>query len=442
MSTFRRNLARARSHIIFILALLAGLALVLYLEGLLRNPFVRPPPPSPLSLIEPVPMPLSVPGSASTEQLEQARVAWTYFRNNINPVTGLANSANKYPSTTMWETGSFLIAVISAHRLGIIDDAEVSARLTAALDSIAKLPLFENSLPNKAYDVRNLQMVNYLNEPTAVGLGWSALDMARLLSALEAVERNYPDQAARVDTVVSRWELSRLVSEGQLNGSNVVDGLTVEHQEGRVGYEQYAAKILMMYGLDALHALRVEDNLTIRDVNGVNVPADTRLNTNQVPAFITSEPFLFDGLEFGFDQTSQRLASAVYRAQEMRYRTTGILTAVTEGHITVAPYFAYSTVWGGGASWSVLTLSGDRLDSRRTLSTKAAFGWDALFDTEYTDELVRGVAKLADAELGWAEGIYESSGEVNGARTANTNAVVLAALAFRSHGPLLQVGRP
>ncbi|WP_435168371.1 DUF3131 domain-containing protein [Falsirhodobacter sp. 1013] len=441
MSTFRRNLARARSHIVFIAALLAGLALVLYLEGLLRNPFVRPPPESPLSLIEDVPMPLSVPGAATEEQLEQARIAWKYFQNNINPDTGLANSANNYPSTTMWETGSFLIGMISAHRLGIIDDAEVEARLSRALDSLARLPLFEDSLPNKAYDVRSLEMVNYLNEPTAVGLGWSALDMARLLSSLEAVERNYPDQAARVDAVISRWELSRLVRGGQLNGSNVVEGLTVENQEGRVGYEQYGAKILMMYGLDALRALHVEDNLTVRDVDGVMVPADTRLNRNQVPAFITSEPFLFDGLEFGFDQTSHRLASAVYRAQEMRYRTTGILTAVTEGHINVSPYFAYSTVWGGGASWAVLTLAGDRLDSRRTLSTKAAFGWDALFDTEYTDELVDGVAALADPELGWAEGIYEGSGEVNGSRTVNTNAVVLAALAFRSHGPLLGVGR-
>ncbi|MDB6454762.1 DUF3131 domain-containing protein [Falsirhodobacter sp. 20TX0035] len=441
MSTFRRNLARARSHIVFIVALLAGLALVLYLEGLLRNPFVRPPPESPLSLIESVPMPLSVPGPATKPQLEQARIAWKYFQNNINPDTGLANSANNYPSTTMWETGSFLIALISAHRLALIDDAEVEARLSQALDSLAKLPLFEGSLPNKAYDVRSLAMVNYLNEPTAVGLGWSALDMARLLSSLEAVERNYPDQAARVDNVVSRWELSRLVSEGRLNGASVVEGLTVENQEGRVGYEQYAGKVLMMYGLDALHALRTEDNLTVRDVEGVNVPADTRLNRNQVPAFITSEPFLFDGLEFGFDQTSHRLASAVYRAQEMRYRSTGILTAVTEGHITVAPYFAYSTVWGGGAPWAVLTLAGDRLDSRRTLSTKAAFGWDALFDTEYTDELVEGVAELADPELGWAEGIYEASGEMNTSRTANTNAVVLAALAFRSHGPLLGVGR-
>ncbi|MDH2327352.1 DUF3131 domain-containing protein [Cereibacter sp. SYSU M97828] len=439
--SFRRNLARARSHIIFIVALLAGLALVLHLEGLLRNPFAVQAPPDPLDRIEAVPMPLAVPGPPTEGDLDQARTAWRYFQNNIHPETGLANSADQYPSTTMWETGSFLIALISAHRLGIVDDAEVEDRLTRALESLARIPLFEDSLPNKAYDVRSLAMVNYQNQPTAIGLGWSALDMARLLSALEAVERNYPDQAGRVDAVISRFDLSRLVREGRLNGSNVTDGLTVEHQEGRIGYEQYGGKALMLYGLDALHAVGIEDNLVVREVGGVTVPADGRLNRNQVPAFITSEPFILDGLEFGFDGTSHRFASAVYLAQEMRYRETGVLTAVTEGHISEAPYFAYATVWGGGAPWAVLTLAGDRLDSRRTLSVKAAFGWDALFDTGYTDELLAGVAALADPQKGWPEGLYEASGEVNDSFTANTNAVVLAAIAFRSHGPLLAVGK-
>jgi hypothetical protein len=37
---------------------------------------------------------------------------------------------------------------------------------------------------------------------------------------------------------------------------------------------------------------------------------------------------------------------------------------------------------------------------------------------------------------GWPEGIYERNKEVNTSITANTNAVVLEALAFRMLGPL------
>jgi hypothetical protein len=125
----------------------------------------------------------------------------------------------------------------------------------------------------------------------------------------------------------------------------------------------------------------------------------------------------------------------------MRFRRTGILTAVSEGHITEPPYFAYASVWGGGAPWAVMTFQGERIDSRRTLSTKAAFGWDALFATEYTAELVAAMAPLGNPDKGWPEGIYEAGNKVNGSYTANTNAVVLAAMAFRAHGPLIRDGK-
>lgn len=135
-------------------------------------------------------------------------------------------------------------------------------------------------------------------------------------------------------------------------------------------------------------------------MGGVLVPADIRLNQNMVPALTTSEPYLVDGLEFGFDQLSQVLASQVYRAQEQRYAQTGILTAVSEGHINVAPYFGYSTVWGGGQDWAVLAFGGERIDSKRTLSTKAPFAWNALFQTDYTNKLVQAVAGLNDPAKG------------------------------------------
>lgn len=206
-----------------------------------------------------------------------------------------------------------------------------------------------------------------------------------------------------------------------------------------MGYEQYAAKAMMLFGFDTYRAYNAETHLMAKTVQDQPIPVDTRLHRNVTPAFTVSEPYLFDGLEFGFDARSLRFATAIYNAQEARHRDTGVLTAVSESHIDVAPYFIYSSVWGGGAPWAVMTFKGDRMDSKRTVTTKASFAWNALFGTEYTRKLVSAVAPLGDPERGFPEGIYEIDGTTNTSVTVNTNAVVLAALAFRAAGPLIRV---
>jgi Protein of unknown function (DUF3131). len=58
---------------------------------------------------------LGNPQGLCSKDLEMAKVAWKYFENNYNPKTGLYNAADKYQSTTMWDTGSALAATIAAH---------------------------------------------------------------------------------------------------------------------------------------------------------------------------------------------------------------------------------------------------------------------------------------------------------------------------------------
>ncbi|MBB5517044.1 hypothetical protein FHS89_003088 [Rubricella aquisinus] len=445
--SFVENLIKARSHIVFLAALGCGLALVMYVDRQIETPQAGMVDPSvnaleevsPMEQMEKVePLPLAITGVSGPQDIEYARIAWRYFQNNTDPTTGLVNSTDKYPSTTMWETGSYFVATIAANRLGLIDEAEAVDRIGLALDTLSGIRLFDDMLPNKAYNVRTGELVNYANQPVERGLGWSALDIARLIAALGHVDANYPVLAPKTTRLIERWDLSQMVRDGALVGGNMVDGTLRYDQEGRVGYEQYAAKAMMLFGFDAFRAYDAETNLMVKEVNGQPIPVDTRLHRNRTPAFTVSEPYLFDGLEFGFDARSRRFATAIYRAQEARYQETGILTAVSESHINVAPYFVYSSIWGGGAPWAVMSFSGERLDSRRTTTTKVAFAWDALFGTEYTRELVANIAPLGDPERGWPEGIYEIDGTTNTSVTVNTNAVVLAALAFRATGPLIR----
>jgi hypothetical protein len=445
--SFRENLIKARSHIIFLVALAAGLGAVTALEngmgGFLKSggSTMRSGQTASMLAFDAVtPLPVAIVGKSSAEDLASARIAWRYFQNNTNPKTGLANSVDGYPSTTMWEAGSYFVAVVSADLLGIIEPAEARARITLALDTFSKVRLFDNKLPNKAYHAETAELVDYSNKPVERGLGWSALDISRLVATMGQIKNLYPDLAPKVAAVMDRWDMSLVIGDGQLYGGNMIDGELRRDQEGRVGYGQYAARAMMLFGHDMYKAYNAAEHLMVREVQGQPIPIDDRLHRNVTPAFAVSEPYVFDGLEFGFDARSHLFATAIYLAQEARYRETGLLTAVSESHLNQAPYFAYASVWGGGEEWAVLSFKGERMDSKRTLTTKTAFAWDALFGTEYSRKLVAAVLPLGDPERGWAEGIYEIDGSTNTSVTANTNAVILAALAFRAHGPLIKAG--
>lgn len=450
--SFRENLIKARSHLTFLAALGAGLWLVLSLESKIddraTNDVSQTETPAPMDAQSPLaafdtvtPLPLAITGESTKEDVAHARIAWRYFENNTHPETGLVNSADKYPSTTMWETGSYFIAVISAELLGIIDEATAQERIARALDTLADIRLFDDLLPNKAYNVQTGALVDYANTPVERGLGWSALDIARIVGALGQVQNRYPALSPQVATLLDTWQLDQMVEDGRLIGGNIADGKLRRDQEGRVGYEQYAAKAMMLFGYDMVGAYDAQTHLMVKDVLGQPIPVDDRLHRNVTPAFVVSEPYIFDGLEFGFDARSHSFATAIYLAQEARFRKTGVLTAVSESHLDEAPYFAYSSVWGSGAPWAVLSFRGERLDSKRTVTTKVAFAMDALFGTEYTRTLVEAIAPLGDPDRGWPEGIYEIDGRTNGSVTTNTNATVLAALAFRAHGPLIRTSR-
>jgi hypothetical protein len=439
--SFTQNLIRARGHIVFLVALVAGLFLVQWLDSRESEHDDQSGTGSQSQMEQfagITALPLVQPKPSSDADLQAARTAWIYFQNNTNAKTGLANSANDYPSTTMWETGSYLIAILSAERLGLIQKPEADSRLSAVLASLQKLRLFDGKLPNKAYNTETLELVDYTNKPSKDGLGWSALDVARIMSSFALINRNHPELAPQVEALLKTWQIDQMIENGQLIGTNIADGKIRRDQEGRLGYEQYAAKAMMLFGYDASRAFGIDGKLMVKEVEGLPIAVDARPQHGGAPGFVVSEPYLFDGLEFGFDARSQLFATTVYQAQAARFASSGHLTAVTEGHLNEKPYFSYATVWGGGTPWAVLSFKGERMDSRRTLSTKAAFGWDALFGTDYTAKLVAAVAKNADPAKGWAEGIYEEGGAINTSVTANTNAVILAALSFKATGPLIR----
>ena len=436
--SFKKNLIRARSHIVFMLALITAFGIVITLEGIDFENRVS----ARVNIKNDTIIELPKRRALTTEELEWAKIAWKYFENNTIEETGMVNSAHKYNASTLWDTSSYMMGLIAAQRLEIISDSNFKQRMKSLLESLAKLPLYEGRLPNKSYNTISLKMVDYKNKETPQGIGWSAIDIGRVMVPINVLVWNYPSFTSEVQAIIKRWDLDAMVKDGSLYGALRENGKTLYLQEGRLGYEEYAAKSMQLMGYDVAEALDYQSWLKFVDIYDINVATDSR-SPEEFTAhnYVVSEPYILDGLEFGWDQISQQFSNRVYAVQEARYNETGILTAVSEDNIDVAPYFVYNTVFTGGKAWNTITESGADASEFKSLSTKAAFGWHALYETEYTTKLVETAGKLFDAEKGFYSGLYEKTGLPNKALTANTNGIILESLAFKALGPLLKPGK-
>jgi len=257
---------------------------------------------------------------------------------------------------------------------------------------------------------------------------------------LQVIVWHYPRHTHAARAVVARWDTRQLARDGLLFGLTANDGRQAQPaQEGRLGYEQYAAGTFRLMGLDVDEAADWRAQLQWVDVLGVQVPVDRR-DPRQFGAqnAVVSEPYVLAGLETGWTRVGRELAWRVYRAQEERDRQTGVPTAVSEDHVDRPPYFVYNAVFAGGKRWTAVTEKGDDAQALRTLSVKAAMGWHALFRTPYTERLMGIVAPLNDPARGWYAGRYEDGERPNKSVNANTNAVVLESLSFMARGRLQQ----
>ena len=429
--------------IVFILALLTGSYLVLKIEkckpsdlGFYQDIFKRE------ILIKPsfIEYPLRETHKQLTdEELGYARIAWKYFENNLNPETGLVNSVDKYNSTTIWDISSSLHAVLSAYEIGIIDEETKKLRIETTMNSMLKMKLYNGKLPNKVYNVVTLNMATYDNRPSDIGVGWSSMDIGRFLGLCYRIMHNYPQYTYYVKELQKRWDLNLAIDNATLMGIgfSFKDGVERMVQEGKLGYEQYSAKGFHFMGYDVLNAMSYTAFLKFTNIYGIQIGTDIR-EVRHHPSYnyILSDPYILDGLEYGFDIYSRELAYRVFKVQKRRYQNTDIITAVGEGHVDQEPWFVYNCVYVDGKTWHCVSESGEDSSDLKTFSTGAAFGWYYLFDDEYSEILKQKAKNLYHPDLGWYAGVYEKTGEINETITANVNAMVLQALNYRIGGRL------
>lgn len=391
-------------------------------------------------------------GKLTKDETEWAKVAWRYFQNNYSPGTGLVGGVDGGTTASPWHMADTIAALVAARELKIIEPCDFDARFSALLQTLNTLPLFYGRLPNRLYNTQNAQMTSWGGQPGSIG--WSAVELGRLLLWLKIAKTWYPEYAEYVDHLVLRWDFCDVINDCGLlfGGGKTADGQSVfVFQEGRLGYEEYAAKGFRMWGFETRLAADLEPFETAK-VNDIDILYDARTSQEGgAVSAVMSLPYLLDGMELNWDRTVDNypgidslhtdstaalLAQRIYAVQERRYRREHILTARTDHRIPNAPYLVYGTIFAEGFPWNVISSDGAYHRDEALMATKAAFGLWALWKTPYTDRLMKVAECLHNPEKGWFVGRRERSGGYVRFYTIGTNAAVLEALFYKQNGKL------
>jgi hypothetical protein len=371
------------------------------------------------------------------EEQIYARAAWQYFVNNYQANTGFTNSTGGYPSGTLWDIGNYLMALNAARWMNLINQSEFDSRFNKFLTNFANLSLFENALPNKVYNAANGKMTDYGNKPVEKGLGWSALDIGRILAAFHIIGTCHPQYKNWLKGVLSKWQLARSLKDDQLYGALVLpNGKTLLVQEGRLGYEEYAVRGYELWGFKAPKAAALEP-FKLVDINGVKIPVDTRdFQSTNANNYVVGESYILDGIEFGLEGYLKKYAADVLEVQKRRFESTGQLTAVSEDNIDQPPYFLYNTIYSNGVAWATITEKNKPYTELRSISTKAAFGWRYLYPgNAYAQKVFDAVKDLRDPKGGgFYAGLYEETKKPNKSLTGNTNGLIMEILYYKARG--------
>ncbi len=398
-----------------------------------------------------------VPASPLSEQeMRMAKAAWKYFQNNTQP-SGLVNAVDGFPSVTLWDIASYMGGLMTVYELGIIDRHEFETRTVKVLGAFNRMNFFRNELPNKVYHTVTEKKVNYSNQPGEVG--FSPVDLGRLLIWLKIYKERYPQHATAIDKFVLRWDFTHMIDKwGTMFGAvKAPDGNGFIYvQEGRLGYEEYAAKGFGLWGFDTTRASKFEP-YNLVPIYGIDIPYDSRDPRKYVShSYVVTESYVMDRMELGWDQPWDResgeeeytdpkmveFARRIFAVQAARYYQDGILTARTEHQLDQKPYFVYDTIYSDGFPWNTLTPAGDHAPDFAAVALKGALGIWAVWDMPYSDILFKATADMYDPEKGFYEGVYENGTGPIKNFTSNNNGIILECLLYKAQGKLLRFGPP
>ena len=372
------------------------------------------------------------------QYLDAARTSWDLVNRITEPATGLARAHPNYSYVTLWDVAGVIAANHVARELGFINDATFDAHIGRILSTLSSVDLFDRRAFNRIYDAKTGRMVDNASKISNVGAGYSSVDIGRLLIWLRIIATKYPKYAPLATQIVKRLDMSKLLADGYLQGVDVdaKTGTRKAFTETEIGYQQYALNGFAMWGGKVNR-----DGLDVRsDVNSVTVLGVKLLTDSRGNDRVMSEPFIMLGLEPGYRSVEmQRQAQQVLAVQQARYQRTGLVTAASEDALPDPPwYFYYYSVYHRKKTFVVEGVGDNAyVEGPRWVSSKAAFGWNAVLPSAYTQLVLRTV-QPARTPTGWGSGVYEGTLKPTGVTSLNTAALILESALYKIRGrPIL-----
>lgn len=361
---------------------------------------------------------------------EDARLAWTYFEWGAENFDGLvpattwmeAGGQKGYPFATMWDIASYIMASISAHRIGLLDEAGFEAKVTRILGFLGEetysyrgvaLPPAERSLGNAGTSRR----------------GFDSADTGRLLIALKILD-SYSEGSFDISRLVSRWSFDPVLAGGEMH----IVGGGRKHSKHDNSYANYVGQGYELWGY------RIKPVFDSADPGRNMDEAVATLAEIARRGRIATEPHTTEEIELGGTPHGRLMADTLLAAQIKRHADTGVLTCVSEGPVAEPPYFTYQgyqvNEQGGefvvdAPSRSGIAAVAKKADRLRAVSSKGAYLWHAVRPGDYSDrlvELVQNQARLPG--MGFSSGVSERTGEPFELSDVNTNGLILEAIAY------------
>ena len=331
----------------------------------------------------------------------------------------------RYAILTMWDTGSLILALVSARAIGIISEKEFDRRIKDTLRFLrrSRFRWGKARLPNYRTDIVSRRPAER---------GYDATDIGRLLTALHVLDKA-TNGAYHVGKLVSRWDIEATIEDGRLY--DIKSGNRFESRSNN--YHYYIARAHRLWGFEVDRGYQGD----LSDATDREAFVERVVETGT----IASEPNANELIELGPAPHATVLGDIIYKAQQGRYNETGQLTSISEAPIDRKPWFTYQGFDRNGYGtfvWPVHSSVTDEkwqteefADRFRMVNSKAAFLWHALRDDDYAPKLRDYIsAEAKTGSFGFAPGIYEQSGGKPNLMDINTNAMILEAIAYRLNG--------
>jgi hypothetical protein len=348
------------------------------------------------------------PVSGEAYWMDFAERAWQYFQpdKGVNAQTGLHGATLTYPYFTEWDLGTYIQAIIDAKELGLLQmDGQwgFDHRISSILDFLETRKLADTGLPYLWYDSRT-------GEPYGDEITFG-IDEGKLYLALYNLKTLEPDLAGEIDYIVKVRNNNTALLPDPESWLEMTDF-----------YGYYVASAFKAFEFEGW------DNVRSSILNTIVSQAKVTAYGVELPtAHISNEPLLLTFFEINpQDPKFTWLLTQVNLAQEARYRATGYYTAFSEGNTGLSdPTYAYEFVVDyDGSTFKVEPAT------TPIAYLKVAVGFDAIFHSEYTSDMVEYIrGQLPASSDGFQDGVAED-GRVVDTIVDRTNGLIISAAKY------------